>query len=341
MYEQWTPSPSRRQRELAVKKAKQRFHQFIFTLSLFLCVFSSNNSNFIGVFQDYLPENLRFTFSHLGSSLPLEHSFFQELEHFIEVMTMGEQEAVFVISSPVSLDNSSEVDEKVEDTTDTIHESSTTELDSFYYDSLALFASPSFTVNSRLWSDLMKEIEEKETLSTDLSITDTSSEVESVPMSIGTILQSGDSSLPDTHTNDFLFLGDRQTTSPVSSIITSPYGVRANPFTGESSIHSGLDLRGSVGTPILAWSSGVVESVGHTNLVGYYVRLNHGDEIRSFYAHCSELLVEEGQQVEVGEEIAKVGATGEVTGSHLHFEIKWGDLYLNPIYYVDNQEELD
>ncbi len=159
---------------------------------------------------------------------------------------------------------------------------------------------------------------------------------ESPMLDIGTVLLAGDSSdLPEHCSNDFFYLGERETVHPVVSVVSSEFGMRIGPLTGISELHRGLDLAAVSGTEIVAWSDGVVEAVGETSEVGLYVRLNHGDEVKTFYAHCSEILVEEGQIVSAGEKIALVGETGKVTGAHLHFELSWDGLYLNPALYLD------
>ena len=104
--------------------------------------------------------------------------------------------------------------------------------------------------------------------------------------------------------------------------ITSPFGYRADPFTGNRSGHSGLDIGMPRGTPIKAAKAGVVVKAAKQDTgYGYHIILNHGDGYTTLYGHCSELLVGVGDTVEAGSEIAKVGTTGRSTGYHLHFEI--------------------
>lgn len=103
--------------------------------------------------------------------------------------------------------------------------------------------------------------------------------------------------------------------------IRSPeFGYRKDPFTGAVSGHEGIDLGVPYGTPITAALSGTVLLVRYCETgYGYHVMVDHGGTYVTLYAHCSKILVSEGQEVTVGETIAEVGSTGRSTGSHLHF----------------------
>ncbi|SES85472.1 peptidoglycan DD-metalloendopeptidase family protein [Anaerobranca gottschalkii] len=125
---------------------------------------------------------------------------------------------------------------------------------------------------------------------------------------------------------------------PVNGVITSPYGWRRNPFnSAQTQFHRGLDIGASRGTPILAATSGKVVHSGWLSGYGYTVILEH-DNNYTLYAHASSLSVKKGQWVEKGQEIARVGATGNATGPHLHFEIRIGgnssSKAVNPINYL-------
>ena len=87
--------------------------------------------------------------------------------------------------------------------------------------------------------------------------------------------------------------------------------------------------------PIAAFADGVVEYTGEDNSYGRYFKIDHGNGVKSFYAHCSQVLVQKGQTVALGETVGLVGSTGNVTGPHLHLELKYGKLHLNPAYYVE------
>jgi len=103
---------------------------------------------------------------------------------------------------------------------------------------------------------------------------------------------------------------------------SSPFGLRADPFTGRPAIHAGLDLAAPEGTPVAASAPGVVVSAGPRPGYGLAVEIDHGGGVTTLYGHASELLVEPGQRVERGEAIARVGETGRATGPHLHFEVR-------------------
>ena len=110
--------------------------------------------------------------------------------------------------------------------------------------------------------------------------------------------------------------------------LTSPFGERVHPFTGERRHHRGVDLAASTGTPILSPATGRVtvatERYEGGDLHGTVVVLDHGGGLQSFYSHLSALSVTPGQEVARGQRLGAVGATGEVTGPHLHFEV-WRD----------------
>jgi hypothetical protein len=103
--------------------------------------------------------------------------------------------------------------------------------------------------------------------------------------------------------------------------ITSGFGMRIHPIRGQPEFHAGVDLGASLGTPILAALSGKVVSAGSLGGLGITVVLDHGGSRRTRYGHMSEVAVRAGEVVEQGSVIGYVGATGVVTGPHLHFEL--------------------
>lgn len=121
---------------------------------------------------------------------------------------------------------------------------------------------------------------------------------------------------------------------PLSGTMTSPFGWRADPVSGEERFHYGLDIAGTEGDSVSCFADGSVGTVGESALLGNYVTVNHDLGFSTLYAHCSAIAVSAGQRVQKGEVIASVGATGNATGPHLHFEVHDGGQYLNPIYYV-------
>ena len=120
--------------------------------------------------------------------------------------------------------------------------------------------------------------------------------------------------------------GTLQWPLPVAGTITSQFGHRVDPITGEVSSHTGTDIACAEGTPILAAADGTVtvanglDSWGGS--YGYYIQINHGDGLETLYAHCSSICVTTGQQVQAGQVIGYVGHTGRVTGNHLHLEVR-------------------
>lgn len=119
--------------------------------------------------------------------------------------------------------------------------------------------------------------------------------------------------------------GTLQWPLPVAGTITSQFGYRVDPITGEVSSHTGTDIACAEGTPILAAADGIVtvanglDSWGGS--YGYYIQIDHGDGLETLYAHCSSICVTTGQQVQTGQVIGYVGHTGRATGNHLHLEV--------------------
>ncbi len=123
---------------------------------------------------------------------------------------------------------------------------------------------------------------------------------------------------------------------PAEGHLTSGFGYRVNPFTGQSILHAGLDIANHVGTPIVAPARGTVISVGWQNAYGNCVVVNHGNSITTRYAHLEKAMVKEGQIVNRGEVIATLGSTGRSTGPHLHYEVRIGGVPVNPLRYILN-----
>ncbi len=124
---------------------------------------------------------------------------------------------------------------------------------------------------------------------------------------------------------------------PVNSTnITSPYGYRIHPVNGTYTLHSGVDWYVPTGTAVKASSSGTVVSAGWNGAYGYCVDISHPNGTMTRYAHLSSIAVAYGQSVTQGQVIAYSGATGVVTGPHLHFELYINGASVNPIDYVGN-----
>lgn len=140
-------------------------------------------------------------------------------------------------------------------------------------------------------------------------------------------------------TSDAPFIGADGFCSPLGenwrSMVTSEFGYRKDPFTGQTKGQGGLDMGAPKGTPIRSALDGTVYVVRYsTSGYGYHVMVDHGGGFVTLYAHCSKILVSEGQQVKAGDKIAEVGTTGRSTGNHLHFEIRIGGEKQNPRSYL-------
>ena len=109
---------------------------------------------------------------------------------------------------------------------------------------------------------------------------------------------------------------------PCSGNVSSPFGPRIHPITGENSFHSGVDIAGNTGDTVKATEEGEVTSVSYDNYSGNLVVITHSDGYSSLYAHLYDSSVRVGDKVEKGEKIARMGSTGLSTGPHLHFEIR-------------------
>jgi murein DD-endopeptidase MepM/ murein hydrolase activator NlpD len=119
-----------------------------------------------------------------------------------------------------------------------------------------------------------------------------------------------------------------------SGYISSFFGRRPDPFTGESAFHPGIDFAGAPGTRVLAVADGVVSFAGRDNGYGKMVEVTHGSGYVTRYAHNSTLLVEPGQTVRRGDALALMGSTGRSTGTHLHFEVLRDGNRVNPMSFV-------
>ena len=144
--------------------------------------------------------------------------------------------------------------------------------------------------------------------------------------------------LPDNATMDrynLEALGVTETVTPALGWVSSDFGWREHPVDGGEKFHNGVDLAANNGTDVLAFASGTVDYIGDSPVYGLYLQITHAGGLKSFYAHCSRLLVQQGQTVAAGERVAQSGDTGNATGPHLHFELKLNGVLLNPLYYIE------
>lgn len=116
--------------------------------------------------------------------------------------------------------------------------------------------------------------------------------------------------------------------------VSSGFGARSDPFTGERGVHNGLDLRAPNGTPVYATADGTVEHAGPDGDFGKCVRIDHGNGIVTVYCHLSSIDVSAGQVIRRGTHIGGVGSTGRSTGSHLHYEVHVDGVPRDPAQYI-------
>lgn len=129
--------------------------------------------------------------------------------------------------------------------------------------------------------------------------------------------------------------GDFLWPAPGVTTITSKFGYRVHPTTGQYKLHTGVDIACYTGHNVLAAADGVVVISGNHTAYGKYISINHGGGIVTLYAHNSQLLVSAGQSVKKGQVIAKSGNTGWSTGPHLHFEVIINGNPVNPMNYFN------
>jgi murein DD-endopeptidase MepM/ murein hydrolase activator NlpD len=128
---------------------------------------------------------------------------------------------------------------------------------------------------------------------------------------------------------------------PVDKLVfTSSFGVRSDPFRGTAAMHAGVDIPGSIGTPIYATADGVVSHAGIQGGYGNLVQINHGRGIETRYGHLSKILVADNTRVRRGQMIGLMGSTGRSTGSHLHYEVRVDGKAVNPIPFLQTGEYL-
>ncbi|MEO0633674.1 MAG: M23 family metallopeptidase [Pseudomonadota bacterium] len=115
---------------------------------------------------------------------------------------------------------------------------------------------------------------------------------------------------------------------------TSGFGTRRDPKTGGRRMHNGVDFAASLGTPLYATADGVVTHAGWQSGYGRLVKIQHQFGIETRYAHLSRLRVKVGQKVSRGDRIGDMGASGRVTGVHLHYEVRVNGRAVNPMIYI-------
>ena len=120
------------------------------------------------------------------------------------------------------------------------------------------------------------------------------------------------------------------------SWVTSSFGFRQSPFTGQREFHQGYDISAREGTPVLATADGVVIFVGRKGLLGNTIIIDHGHGMVTRFGHCQKFLKKRGEKVKRWEPVALVGNTGRSTGPHVHYEVRLNGIPVNPTKYILN-----
>jgi murein DD-endopeptidase MepM/ murein hydrolase activator NlpD len=128
---------------------------------------------------------------------------------------------------------------------------------------------------------------------------------------------------------------------PIHGWLSAGFGMRPDPFNGQPDFHPGLDISAETGTPIHATASGTVELAAPSGDYGNLVVINHGFGLVTRYGHMSRFAVWQGQQVQRGDVIGFVGATGRATGPHLHYEVLAGGKLMNPLQLLAGKSAQD
>lgn len=127
---------------------------------------------------------------------------------------------------------------------------------------------------------------------------------------------------------------------PVNGQIVSRFGDRSDPLSGEGGFHAGVDLQASMGTPVHAAADGIVSAAQFANRYGRAILIDHGNGMTTLYAHLSGFEVVPGEEVRRGQLIGHSGASGRVSGPHLHFEVRQGGTPVNPARYLSRSTVL-
>jgi len=121
---------------------------------------------------------------------------------------------------------------------------------------------------------------------------------------------------------------------PTRGWVTSGFGYRPYPFTGNEKMHEGIDIATRIGTPVVAPADGVVTFVGSEGSFGNLIVIDHGYGISTRFGHLSEIYIRVGKRVRRGDKIAAVGDTGRCTGPHVHYEVRLNGVPVNPANYI-------
>jgi murein DD-endopeptidase MepM/ murein hydrolase activator NlpD len=150
----------------------------------------------------------------------------------------------------------------------------------------------------------------------------------------GALLSSRLSMLEDQFSKRSTLIASTPTVWPVHGAVNSGFGIRADPFTGQSAYHDGVDISTARSEPVLATADGIVLRSGWAGEYGKAIEIAHGARYTTLYGHLEETLVAEGQQVHRGDRVGLVGSTGRSTAPHLHYEVHVDGRAVNPLEYI-------
>jgi murein DD-endopeptidase MepM/ murein hydrolase activator NlpD len=122
--------------------------------------------------------------------------------------------------------------------------------------------------------------------------------------------------------------------APTKGWVTSTFGYRTSPFTGNREFHRGLDIAGRLGTPVVASAAGVVAFAGNDRGLGKSVYIRHDYGVVTKYGHLSDIAVKAGESVKRGQKLGTMGSTGRSTGPHLHYQVEVNQKPVNPQDYI-------
>ena len=134
------------------------------------------------------------------------------------------------------------------------------------------------------------------------------------------------------------FSDDAEIVAPVHGKITSYFGSRTDPISGENGFHRAIDIAVDEGTSVAAAWDGIVTKTGYDSTRGNYLWMVHKNGCETFYCHCSKILVEKGAVIRAGESVALSGDTGYSTGPHLHFAVKKDGEMQDPLDYLTQKD---
>jgi len=125
-----------------------------------------------------------------------------------------------------------------------------------------------------------------------------------------------------------------QSTSPLKSLkLNSGFGIRKHPLTGRETFHSGIDLAARRDT-VFCFLAGKVIAISYSKGLGIHLTIAHSGELKTVYGHLSLVFLTPGDTVELGQPLGITGASGKVTGEHLHFEVRYQSVPLNPVQFL-------